>query len=301
MKTGKQLLKMGKPKRRSNDEPLNDQEMLWLDFLDAVVRIAKNCIFIQERPPPNGVTTVGGAVVVGRSPVTFDEERVAVSLRLFVQDTFSALLTATSSSQTVSFLQILRAFLFRASKASPSLGDLRNVLGGIFEAYIYEEQILALATRLLGKDLFIHVGEAASLRQKGWRPTSQTCEACSKKLWGAGAAGGIYSSWERARLRSVQRLENIREERRLASEEPLSAVARGKGRARATAEIPDEGLGPSGDRSGGGGEGEETGELVLFKCRHIFHRKCLNNLQVDDPSQINDWAFKCIVCRHSGY
>lgn len=301
MKARKRSPKKLKAKPRSSSEPLNEEEMLWLDFLDAVVRIAKNCISIQDGPLVDSIAAAESSSTTNRQgTTTLDSEKVAVSLRLFVQDTFSALLAATSSSQTVSFLRILRAFLLRASEVSPSLGDLRNVLGGIFEAYIYEKQILALANRLLEKDLFVHVGEAASLRKKGWRPTNQTCEACTRKLWGPGAAGRIYSSWEKERLRNAQRLESIREERRLATEGPLSAVARGKSRARATTEELDEGPNTSGDGSDGNGE-EEAGELVLFKCRHIFHRKCLDNLQVDESSPSSDWAFKCIVCRHSGY
>ncbi|KAG0635737.1 Golgi CORVET complex core vacuolar protein 8-domain-containing protein [Tuber brumale] len=298
MKTGKQSLKAIRSKHRSNNEPLNEEELLWLDFVDTVVRIARNCISIQGEPPVSSRTPKGaGGALSEKDVIDLDSEKVAVSLRMFVQTVFSALLTATSSSRTVSFLQILRAFLFRASKASPSLGDLRNVLGDIFEAYIYEEQILALANRLLEKDLFVHVDEAATLRQKGWRPANQTCEACNKKLWGPGAAGGIYSAWEKARLKSAQRLESIREERKLASEGPLSAVARGKSRARVTADLLEE----TGEASGGGNtEEEEAGELVVFHCRHIFHRKCLDSLLAENgPS--DEWAFKCIVCKHNGY
>ena len=297
MKTGKRLLKATRSKHRSNNEPLNEEELLWLDFVDTVVRIARNCISIQEKPPVSSYPLVEtNGTLSETDAIEIDGERVAVSLRMFVQTVFSALLTATSSSHAVSFLQILRSFLSRASKASPSLGDLRNVLGDIFEAYIYEEQILALANRLLEKDLFVHVDEAASLRQKGWRPANQTCEACNKKLWGPGAAGGIYSSWEKARLKNAQRLDNIREERRLASEGSLSAVARGKSRARVTADPLEE----AGEASGASNAGEgEAGELVVFHCRHIFHRKCLDNLLSENGAS-DEWAFKCIVCRHNG-
>lgn len=305
MKNGKRLVKVSKPKRRSDQEPLNDEEILWLDLVDAVVRIAKNCISMLNSPPVidhNHIDTEVNGSVEGSATSAVDQGRAIISLRLFVQDTFSALLVATSSSQTVSFLHILRAFLSRASMASPSLAELRNVLGGIFEAYFYEEQILSLANRLLEKDLFVHVDEAASLRQKGWRPASQTCEACGKRVWGHGAAGGIYSAWEKRRVGNLKRLENLREERRLAAEGPLSAVARGKSRARIS-DIAETG-GESSSGEGGGAETkeEEAGELVLFNCRHVFHRKCLDNLQVQQSPE-NDWAFRCIVCGHgqSGY
>lgn len=305
MKSGKRLVKAAKPGRRSEQESLNDEEMLWLDLVDAVVRIAKNCISTLNNPPVNGHNGLDIEVNGSTATSGIDQGKVVISLRLFVQDTFSALLAATSSSQTVSFLHILRAFLSRASIASPSLAELRNVLGGIFEAYFYEEQILSLANRLLEKDLFVHVEGAASLRQKGWRPASQTCEACGKRVWGHGAAGGIYSAWEKRRVGSLKQLEILREERRLAAEGPLSAVARGKSRARISdiVEISGESSGgATGEGEGAEAKEEETGELVLFNCRHIFHRKCLDNLQVQQ-SPDSDWAFKCIVCGHgqSGY
>ncbi|CUS11089.1 unnamed protein product [Tuber aestivum] len=298
MKTGKRLLKTAGSRHTSSNEPLNEEELLWLDFVDTVVRIARNCISIRGKLPVSSHTPAEtNGALSEKDAIEIDGEKVAVSLRMFVQTVFSALLAATSSSRTVSFLRVLRAFLSRASKASPTLGDLRNVLGDIFEAYIYEEQILALANRLLEKDLFVHVDEAATLRQKGWRPANQTCEACNKKLWGPGAAGGIYSAWEKARLKNAQRLESIREERRLVSEGPLSAVARGKSRARVTTDPLEE----TGEASSAGNAGqEEAKELVVFHCRHIFHRKCLDNLLAENVHS-DEWAFKCIVCRHNGY
>ncbi|KAH8151233.1 uncharacterized protein LAJ45_04435 [Morchella importuna] len=185
MKTGKRMIKASRAKRRSDEEPLSAEEILWLDLVDVVVRIAKNCTSILNRPSADGMISLDIEVngSADHRSTEIDKGKVIQSLRLFVQDTFSALLAATSSSQTVSFLHILRAFLSRASMASPSLSELRSVLGGIFEAYLYEEQILSLANRLLEKDLFVHVDEAATLRQKGWRPISQTCEACGKRVW----------------------------------------------------------------------------------------------------------------------
>lgn len=306
MKAGKRLLGVTKPKQRSDQESLNEEEVLWLDLVDVVVRIAKNCISALNNPPvsnPDCLDIEVNGSVGNSATAGIDKGKAIISLRLFVQDTFSALLAATSSSQTVSFLHILRAFLSRASVASPSLMELRNVLGGIFEAYFYEEQILSLANRLLEKDLFVHVDEAASLRQKGWRPASQTCEACGKRVWGHGAAGGIYSAWEKRRVGNLKMLEDLREERRLAAEGPLSAVARGKSRARASdIEMGGGSEGTIGEVRGVEAKDEEAGELVLFNCRHIFHRKCLDNLQAQQ-SPDTDWAFKCIVCEHgqSGY
>ncbi|KAL7274885.1 Vacuolar protein sorting-associated protein 8 [Rhizina undulata] len=296
MKNGKRLQKIPTPKRRSEKDPLSKEELLWLDLVDTVVRIAKNSISILNKPPVNGMDIELNRSAGSKINTELDKPSIINSMRLFVQDAFSALLAATSSSQSVSFLRILRAFLERASIASPSLADLRNVLGGVFEAYLYEEQLLSLANRLLGKDLFVHVDEMATLRQRGWRPAGQMCEACGKRLWGPGAAGGIYGAWERTRLDSMRKLETLREQRRIEAQQvPLSAVARGKSRAMEGDFKESEGGNFGGGEPSGEAGGGESGELVLFSCRHIFHRKCLDNLQAN---QSLDWAFKCVVCGH---
>jgi hypothetical protein len=252
MKSSVSITKRPQSRRRSDKDPLNTEELLWLDLVDAVVRIAKTCIVLLH------TTTT----------TELDTAKLLVLLRKFVQDTFSALLAATSNSTShnVSFLHILRAFLSRASLASPSLADLRNVLADIFEAYRYESQLLSLANRLLDKDLFVHVDSAAKLRLRGWRPAAQSCEACGKRVWGPGAAGGIYAAWETKRAESLRKMEEERQER----QEGVSAVKKGKCRA---VEAPrEEGPGMEDDD-----EGEAAAALVMFACRHVFHRKCLED------------------------
>ena len=142
-----------KQNRRSEKDKLNAEELLWLDLVDSVVHIAKNSIALCLAAIPTTVDPTSNSL---------DTSKLLPLLRKFVQDTFSALLAATSGAQhAVSFLHILRAFLSRASMASPSLQDLRNVLADIFDTYLYESQLLSLANRLLDKDLFEHVSSAA--------------------------------------------------------------------------------------------------------------------------------------------
>ena len=47
-------------------------------------------------------------------------------------------------------------------------------------------------------------------------------------------------------------------------------------------------------------EVDDTGELLVFSCRHIFHRRCLEKLGAsvegnDDSSPF--FTFGCIMCR----
>jgi hypothetical protein len=258
MKSSVNVVKRPPSRRRADKDPLNTEELLWLDLVDAVVRIAKTCIALLH-------TTIA---------TELDTAKLLVLLRGFVQDTFSALLAATSNSNShVSFLHILRAFLSRASLASPSLADLRNVLADIFEAYRYESQLLSLANRLLDKDLFVHVDSAAKLRLRGWRPAAQSCEACGKRVWGPGAAGGIYAAWEMKRVESLRRLEEERQER----EDCVSAIKKGKCKAVETPPRQEE-----------EGISTEDDQLVMFACRHVFHRKCLE----EAPEEL-----VCAVCK----
>ncbi|KAI5798901.1 Golgi CORVET complex core vacuolar protein 8-domain-containing protein [Geopyxis carbonaria] len=295
MKSGNISQRQQPARRRLETDKLTQDEILWLDLVDVIVRIAKRGMTVISKPQTNGFDVEVNGSQDDQKSSQVDSAMLTVYLRKFVQDTFSSLLAATSNSQTTSFLHILRAFLARASLSSPSLENLRSVLSDIFEAYLYEAQLLSLANRLLDKDLFIHVEEAASLRKRGWKPATQSCEACRKKIWGPGAAGGIYSAWEKTRLEEQRRLERQREQRRIDSDGSLSAVARGK--SRATEALLSDARGGVTQTDGDAVAEEASGGLVLFGCRHIYHRKCVDNLQVE-PAAGHDWACKCIVCGH---
>ena len=128
------------------DGPLSFYEQLWLDLLDAVVRTVRYNLQSDTREK--------------ESDHLADFSKITQRLRTAVQDVFTALLVATSDSSNgkdrtkLSFLQILKAFLSRASESSPSLAHLRDILGVIFSAYAYEESLLILSNRLLQEDSF---------------------------------------------------------------------------------------------------------------------------------------------------
>ncbi|OAF99121.1 uncharacterized protein CC84DRAFT_1200307 [Paraphaeosphaeria sporulosa] len=234
-------------------------ELLWLNLVDAVVRLIQNI---------SAATTDLQAALASS---------ITTTLRSSVQQTFSALLASTtvpakrqtqSTSQShpsrpplttrrsqpqsnPSFLRILRTFLTRASTTSPSLSHLRSVLAEIFSAYTFEETILSLANRFLDKEGFEHVREINELRQRGWRPRRQVCEGCRKRAWGPGAGGTIWDAWERSENdRLLRRIESVAEEN----------GAKGKGKS-ARVDVDEGGIGAGG-----------SGALVVFACRHVWHR-----------------------------
>jgi hypothetical protein len=198
-------------RRKSPKDALSPDEELWLDLIDKTVQITKQisadlqaCDARQNTIVPNG-----DVHDEEESDGALNTDKLLTLLRSLVQNTFTALLTSTSMppglsasrgaasvGANLSFLRVLRAFLTRAAASSPNLADLRAVLSSIFSAYAYEESILRLSNRLLERSLFVSVNQAVELRQRGWRPKGNTCEACGRRVWGPGVAGNVFEAWE---------------------------------------------------------------------------------------------------------
>lgn len=255
-------------------QPLSFEETLWLDLIDAVVRIARNVSsLVQEASSGQAKTSAW------LQPA--DEEgsssKLTSAVRRLVQRAFTALLTSTTPAGTgssllnradVSFLRILRAFLSRAARWSPSLSELREVLASIFSAYTYEESLLGLANGMLDRDLFVHVDEVTRLRQRGWRPRGQVCEICRQRVWGPGAGADVWSAWERRQAEEQQ------QRRANNAPEDQQAQDRGKGKGkgkRASAHARTDTAGSVADVAGNVG----AGPVVVFACRHLCHRDCI--------------------------
>ena len=284
---------------------LSLDENIWLDLVDSVVQVVRDISGSLEGQP--STTQSRGMNEDRRSQQSkpFESTNILASLRSIVQETFTALLTATSvppatevRSTDLSFLRIFRAFLNRASLSSPSLSNLRAVLAAIFSAYSYEESLLALANRLLNKDLFVHVSEVSILRKRGWRPLGQVCEGCGQRVLGPGAGGGIWDAWIEAG--QVAEAASVSFKATLSFKTP-SAKGKGKGKVPTDQEddSEDEGQGDSTDGKGSR-IAASLGPLVIFSCRHIFHRTCVEEMQaqaeVQGPAQALRLEFACPLC-----
>ncbi|KAL8857997.1 MAG: hypothetical protein Q9178_005458 [Gyalolechia marmorata] len=302
---------------KAEDEPLSINEALWLDLIDAVVHVSKLITeSLQTRSSLDETNSLdGGAKMQGQS---FDTSKIVADLRTIVQESFTALLTATSVPQgqelvggNVSFLRILRGFLSRASASSPSLSNLRSVLSTIFSAYSYEERLLELANRLLDKDLFVHVAEADALRRRGWRPLGQVCEGCGKRVWGPGTGAYVWEAWQR---RGEEDERTRQQQGKIQSADPKSTKSPRHGKGKAIQEEGQHGSISSQQDSreredaavtSRNGEldasNEGSGPLVIFSCRHIFHRKCLEKIQGTGDTATGETAdrpkgFVCPLC-----
>lgn len=269
------------------EEDLALDELLWLDLVDAIVRLIKNI----SSATSDLHSTLSSQPV---QPDSIDTTKITTTLRSSVQQTFSALLASTtippkqsdppappqslssSSRQAIhprrtphhpqtnpSFLRILRSFLTRATHTSPSLAHLRAVLAEIFAAYAFEETILSLANRFLDKEGFINVREVYTRRQQGWRPRGQVCEVCRKRIWGPGAGNSVWEAWTK------------KEEGRGAKRTEWE-MGKGKGRSVETRE-----------------EMEAGGDVVVFACRHLWHRECLDG---KEGGRDANGRYKCPLC-----
>ncbi|PGH19215.1 hypothetical protein AJ80_04186 [Polytolypa hystricis UAMH7299] len=273
-------------------QPLSFEEELWLDFIEAVVRIARN---ISSHFHDNASKTAMKDRAL--SPTSTGRGELVSSFRTLVQQAFTALLTSTTKAigaphekMDISFLRVLRAFLTRAAAASPSLSELRGVIASIFSAYTYEESLLSLANTMLDKDLFVHVDEIAKLRQRGWRPRRQACEVCRQRVWGPASGRHIWEAWETKQVEDSRR----EDARRLEGSMDRDAASRTKGKGPASRdEAPISHTSPRDDQAAVGlhgpqnhlggdsvqpsesGEAPADGPLVVFGCRHIYHRSCL--------------------------
>ncbi|RPA86904.1 hypothetical protein BJ508DRAFT_411060 [Ascobolus immersus RN42] len=273
---------------------LSDEELLWLDLIEAVVRISKIGIHLSE----------SSKAISAPGEVT--SRLVTSSLRSLVQITFAPLLA--DPALTPFFLPILRAFLIRASADSPTLSSLRSVLSSIFSAYTYESSLLSLTQTLLDHALFENIATLTERRQKGWKPSSQMCEGCFERVWGPGVGNGVFEQWDRRRKKKEKELVRRRSVVGVSVEEERS-LSRGKMKA-PVAEIDDDddeeetqdGTGDDISRQQGNMAGRKGGKgpIVVFVCTHVYHRNCLESLSGAEANEHGgpddgEWL-KCLAC-----
>lgn len=312
-----QLKQANGPKLKSTGEDLSLDENLWLDLIDAVVAVTKDINEVLEDKRINNIEGDGGSTVASSKPASsLENSKLVKELRKTIQETFTALLATTSAPRTddvrrqdMSFLRIFRTFLSRASLSSPSLSNLRAVLATIFSAYAYEESLLALANRLLDKDLFVHVTEADNLRRRGWRPLGQVCEGCGRRVWGPGAGSYVWDAWHRS---NEERLELAQQKQAVCAAENQATVMESQGKGKSAMSDRRGGKVFSGQDAEFGSRNtpamdetvkEGIGSLVVFSCRHIFHRKCLQEMQgpqgAGRVSQASGLEYSCPLCTNT--
>lgn len=288
-----------RPRPRTNvawdlkEDDLDLDEYLWLNLVDATVQVTKDTTGAVEHHEAHPVDT-------DSQTEAGDLAKIITALRSNTQQTFTALLAATATpsrrpsndprqpppkQDNLSFLRVLRAFLTRAATSAPSLADIRAVLSDIFSAYTFEQDVLSLANELLGSDVFTDIEEANSLRQRGWRPRTQVCESCKRRAWGQGIGETVWDEWV------------LREQRR-ESEKARKLVERGGGeearrleRGKAKANVD-----TVAERDDSQSDESRRMALVVFACRHVFHKACLDQA-FGGGIDGNVRVYRCPLCK----
>ncbi|KAK4550112.1 hypothetical protein LTR36_003079 [Oleoguttula mirabilis] len=288
-----------KPRPRTNfawdvkEDDLDLDEYLWLNLVDAVVQVTKSAALAIQQLDEGPTGNSDGNVA--------DLSAITSALRGNVQQAFTSLLTATAASSgktqaevpeqpqstknNLSFLRVLRAFLTRAAASAPSLADLRAVLSDIFTAYTFEQGVLSLANELLGSHVFADIEKANELRQRGWRSRGPVCEHCKRRAWGQGIGEIVWDEWvAKEQSREAEKVRKLVER---GGGEEARRLERGKAKAKAavTADRPDT-------------QSEESRRLalVVFACKHVFHRVCLDQ-DYRDGKPSAGVLYKCPICR----
>ena len=272
------------------EDDLDLDEYLWLNLIDVVVQLTKSAGDALKEFDEHPTET---------SSNTLDSAKLSTALRTNVQQAFTALLAATATPSIkdstdiqarprtqdhMSFLRVLRAFLTRAASTAPSLADLRAVLSDILSAYTFEQGVLSLANELLGSDVFAEIQQANEQRQRGWRPRTQVCEQCKRRAWGPGLGEIVWDEWvAREQNRESDRARKMLER---AGGEGAHRLEKGKAKATASSTVRlDE---PH-------SEDARRLALVVFACRHVFHRVCLDEDYRDGKPPKHE-RYQCPLC-----
>ncbi|KAI0084880.1 Golgi CORVET complex core vacuolar protein 8-domain-containing protein [Irpex rosettiformis] len=113
--------------------------------------------------------------------------RVMDSLRASIQETFSALMSA-SSSKVVSFPRLFKRLVDAGRINHVSQGaqynEFRTILTGMLESYRSDGEMLVITQHLMARDMFESVEELAKARSRGWAPSRRVCTICRERLCG---------------------------------------------------------------------------------------------------------------------
>ena len=119
------------------------------------------------------------------------QEDALTRLRGLVQDTFSSLVSV-SSSQRISFPKLFKRLVDSATQTSKEThyNEFRTILTGMMESYRSDGDILMITKQILDRDVFDVVEELARVRSRGCRlERGAICGSCGKGLLATNGSG----------------------------------------------------------------------------------------------------------------
>lgn len=124
---------------------------------------------------------------------TLTSEDALSSLRSLVQETFTALVSV-SSTRNISFPRLFKRLVDSATQSSKETHytEFRTILTGMLESYRSDGDILTITKRLLDRDVFDTVEELTRVRLKGWTMPLDACSSCGKHLLSGKGGGEVH-------------------------------------------------------------------------------------------------------------
>ncbi|CAG8483775.1 10453_t:CDS:10, partial [Paraglomus occultum] len=285
----------------------SETELLWFKLLDTFLDATKaiSSILTTQFPavlPANKDTLDSPATVV--RPILPVPAHIANDLittfKSYVQLIMRSLLLSTSSPY-VSLPRLLLRFIQSQSKRNSTVADFRDIFVGMIDTYKYEGQLLAMTNRLFEKDLFGGVAGVVRQRGKGWRPRRGTCEVCGGQFWGTDltpTASCTSTNWnsDTKRMPHSSTISNNDNSAdvipNLAALEENLQSEEGSSKSNAVTETDTDTNGPSSSSS----SLQNENDLVLFRCGHGYHRRCLESDSNTDAEN-SELETKCSVCQ----
>lgn len=328
--------RLGKSKQlkryNSSRSELMVDESLWLSFLETVVHVSQSISRTMEEvehiPPAveslHPSTAIRILVQMVFTSLLTSTTCVSSSNR-YPSKASSGLAVSSSfpaDIKSTSFLKIFRLFLLRlasssSSSSAPIALHLRPILHDIFTAYHYESSLLSLASNLLGRETFSDNDSIRQYRNLGWRPNGQVCSLCKLRAWGRGIGLSVWESWvtkerrsdDRAHAKIKKEILKLEEEEKVGdmryglvsntNQDRRRSEHKGKGKEI----IPSDQGRIMGEYTADSNMIEKDGkraDLIVFACRHIYHRRCLDDLEDSENMFRNkdvEVKYICLICK----
>ncbi|OAX39993.1 hypothetical protein K503DRAFT_688475 [Rhizopogon vinicolor AM-OR11-026] len=135
------------------------------------------------------VQTLSGCCSPGRGGDTGLEDEVLSTLRAIVQETFSSLVSV-SSTQAVSFPRLFKRLVdptMHSGTTGTPYTEFRAMLTGMLESYRTDGDMLIISKNLIDRDVFDFVELYAKEKMRGWTPSRGVCSSCGRTLFASQA------------------------------------------------------------------------------------------------------------------
>ncbi|EIW83322.1 hypothetical protein CONPUDRAFT_121838 [Coniophora puteana RWD-64-598 SS2] len=182
-----------------SDVPLED---IWFQLLSSQIYCVQSISALSQDLAVPSESSEETHDVNSSPPPSPPTAEVLQTLRSFVRDTFSALVSI-SSTRAVSFPKLFKRLAEQTYPSpSTSYSEFRAILTGMLESYRSDGDMLAISRRLVDRDVFDTMEEIAKERKKGWRAAQHVCATCKSPLrsQAQGNAGAAASSMQQVKF-----------------------------------------------------------------------------------------------------